>query len=448
MKNWEGLVEGVLAKLSKWKWLLPQLSYWGRVLIANNLIASTLWHKLMVLDPPRNIIEDTLLWSGQHWLKAAVLYLPTYEGGQGLINICSRIAVFHLQVAQRLIYYQHQKWMDVACALLRKNGRIDLDKQLFVMSLGGVALEGLTGFYQSVLQAWQILSFSREWEGSKQWIYEEPLFFNPLISAEMLCCATIRSAMLKAGISKICHLRRGLDWISAEKLAHIVGFWSERLIKRMLDDLEEAIPVPIRDFMKVSSVVNSDAGDNVHFPELYVSIQKEDWLEDEKKLLSMDVPELNLFSTLSRQTLYRACVKTINYQTLKDVRDIKWTMFFESGSSPKGSWRSLYKRPIEKRVGDLQWRIVHGIIATNRHKALLNVSDDEGCPFCGVSVFHLFIECPRLDQILGLMESWSIQFIGSFNQELFIFGPKYSTKNKSKVVLLNFLYGAAKLAIK
>lgn len=99
-------------------------------------------------------------------------------------------------------------------------------------------------------------------------------------------------------------------------------------------------------------------------------------------------------------------------------------------------------------MGDLQWRIVHGIIATNRHKALLNVSDDEGCPFCGVSVFHLFIECPRLDQILGLMESWSIQFIGSFNQELFIFGPKYSTKNKSKVVLLNFLYGAAKLAIK
>ncbi|ROL53305.1 Retrotransposon-derived protein PEG10 [Anabarilius grahami] len=77
--------------------------------------------------------------------------------------------------------------------------------------------------------------------------------------------------------------RRGLDWISAEELAHNVGFRSERLIKRMLDDLEEAIPVQIRDFMKVSSVVNSDAGDNVHFPELHVSIQKEDWLEDEKK---------------------------------------------------------------------------------------------------------------------------------------------------------------------
>lgn len=116
--------------------------------------------------------------------------------------------------------------------------------------------------------------------------------------------------------------------------------------------------------------------------------KKEDWQEDERKLLSMDV---NIFIILSR-----ACVKTINYQHPKDVRDIKWTTVFESGSSPKGSWRSLYKRPIEKRVGDLQWRIVHGILATNRHKALLlNVSDDEGSPFCGVSetVFHLFIEC-------------------------------------------------------
>lgn len=92
---------------------------------------------------------------------------------------------------------------------------------------------------------------------------------------------------------------------------------------------------------------------------------------------------------------------------------------------------------------------MHGILATNRHKALLNVSNDEGCPFCGVSetVFRLFIECPRLDQILGLMESWSMQLMGRFNQVLFILGLKYSTKYKSKVVLLNFLFGAAKLAI-
>ncbi len=57
LTHWEGLVEGVLVKLSKWKWLLPQLSYRGRVLIANNLIASTLWHKLVVLGPPSIVMS-------------------------------------------------------------------------------------------------------------------------------------------------------------------------------------------------------------------------------------------------------------------------------------------------------------------------------------------------------------------------------------------------------
>ncbi len=107
----------------------------------------------------------------------------------------------------------------------------------------------------------------------------------------------------------------------------------------------------------------------------------------------MDTPELKIFSILCRQILYRACAKTIAYQHLKNVRDRKWTMVLESCSSPKGSWWSLYKRPIETRVSDLQWRIVHGILATNRRKALLNVSDDEVCPFCQVSetVYHLLL---------------------------------------------------------
>jgi len=51
-KNWENVKDKVCAKLSKWSWLLPQLSYRGRVLVINNLVASTLWHRLNVLEPP------------------------------------------------------------------------------------------------------------------------------------------------------------------------------------------------------------------------------------------------------------------------------------------------------------------------------------------------------------------------------------------------------------
>jgi len=44
-KNWEGVPE-------KWRRLLLQMSYRGRVLIINNLVSSgRLWHKLACVDP-------------------------------------------------------------------------------------------------------------------------------------------------------------------------------------------------------------------------------------------------------------------------------------------------------------------------------------------------------------------------------------------------------------
>ena len=57
-KNWEGVKEKVCVRLSKWKWLLPQLSYRGRALVAGSLVASTLWHRLTALTPPRGLLDE------------------------------------------------------------------------------------------------------------------------------------------------------------------------------------------------------------------------------------------------------------------------------------------------------------------------------------------------------------------------------------------------------
>lgn len=51
MKNWEGVLEKVKGRLAKWKWLAPNISYRGQILIVNNLVASSLWHKMACLDP-------------------------------------------------------------------------------------------------------------------------------------------------------------------------------------------------------------------------------------------------------------------------------------------------------------------------------------------------------------------------------------------------------------
>jgi len=218
-KNMENVKDKVCAKLSKWCWLLSQLSYRGRVLVINNLVASTLWHRLNVLEPPMDFFVDiqrllvNFFWSGRHWLKEAILYLPVQEGGQGLINLKSRYAAFRLKTVQRFLYHQDQNWMEVACALLKRVGCLGLDRHLFLMDLKK-DLNGFTPFYASALQVWQFMSVGRV----NVWDLEEPLFFNGLLSIEFLNAGTLHTNLIKAGICKIGHLKDGNQWITVEEL--------------------------------------------------------------------------------------------------------------------------------------------------------------------------------------------------------------------------------------
>ncbi|KAI4872000.1 hypothetical protein NFI96_008836 [Prochilodus magdalenae] len=392
----------------------------GRVLIANNLIASALWHKFTVLNPPGGLLKDIqkalvdFFWSGQHWLRAAVLYLPVQEGGQGLIDIRSRVAVLRLQAAQRFLYCGHHPWIDVACALLRAAGRMGLDRHLFYISLDSVDLGGLTPFYSAVLQAWQLLSFSRKEPTPAYWVFEEPLFFNPALPtvsqvSRFLAHYWGQPPRGRGQSKRSCHLRRGFDWVTAEQLANLAGLRSVRLASQVLDHVRSGLSASALDFLEATPVEEHHSG-LAASPELVVTVERDGWEEGRGKLLSLEIPILGGFSGLSKRALYCVCTKTLNFQALKDLHVTKWAEVLGSGSSPKGSWRSLYKRPIEKRMGDLQWRLVHGILATNRHVARLDPLVGEGCPFCGVTetVFHLFLQCPRLCLLLRAVQNWGI----------------------------------------
>ncbi len=158
-QNWEGLLDRVKGRLQSWQWLLSRLSFRGRVLIINNLVASMLWHKLVCLDHPLvffNEIQKCLVqifWNGHHWLRPAVLYLPREEGGQGLIDIPSRLAAFRLQAAQRLLYTPQLSCRDLAFCLLQKAGILGFDRHLFLISLDCFSDAGLEGFSKNLLNA-------------------------------------------------------------------------------------------------------------------------------------------------------------------------------------------------------------------------------------------------------------------------------------------------------
>lgn len=250
----------------------------------------------------------------------------------------------------------------------------------------------------------------------------EPLFFNPIFSSLNQVSAALRIGLLEQGISKVCHLRRSVDWVPEEQLAEMVGRRSVRLVSQVLNRLKSDLSAAVQDYLDVTPVEQCQT-EECFFPELVMDLGWEDWQEGQGMLLTLRPLTLGLFSTLQKGALYTGCIKALNFHSLRDLRETKWTEVVGANSSPKGSWRSMYKRPTEKRVGDLQCRIVHGIIATNRHAARIDPSLGDGCPFCGVSetVFHMF---------LNLIKDWGTRFLGFFNEILFIYGPKYSVAKK------------------
>ena len=97
----------------------------------------------------------------------------------------------------------------------------------------------------------------------------------------------------------------------------------------------------------------------------------------------------------------------------------------------------------------LQWRIVHGAIATNRHIAHLDPSQGVGCVFCGQgeTLAHLFLQCDRLGGLFRFLTVLCLGLGVGFSYDLFIFGPRYSAREKDCHVLVNFASAVAKLAI-
>ena len=451
-KNWEGVMEKVCARLSSWKWLLPQLSYRGRVLVANNLVASMLWHRLCVLPPPRGLMDDIqralvdFFWSGQHWIRAPALYLPVEEGGQGLIDITSRVAAFRLRTAQRLMYDFGVRWLDTAKLIMKKAGRLGYSKQLFLLKLGEADLTGLSAFYASVLEAWNIFKVTRDSDATAgMWLFEEPLFFNGLLETQSLSSASLRTFLREAGCTKLGHLLVPMD--SLQQRVSI----RPRLLGRVFAEVEGSLPQHLRTFLvENSSLVEQWEEDTDYvFPTLAVSPNVGQLQEEEGSILSFSTPQLGPLEELQKKAMYILCVKVRHCESLQATKASKWTEFFGPGSSPKGSWRVLYKLPVEKRSADLQWRIVHGAIATNRHRAHIDPNQGEGCLFCSQTetLFHLFVECPRLAGVFDILRGWFMGMGEVFSHQLFIFGPMYSVPKKGLHTLMNFISATAKLSI-
>lgn len=315
-KNWEGMLEKVSSQLFKWKSLLPLMSYRGRVLVINNLAASTLWHRLIVMEPPKELIckiQRTFVeffWSGEH---AAARYLPVYEGGQGLVDVQSKICAFRIQAAQRFLYHKDLPWAQTAKIMLQKAGGLKLDQHLFLMELEKVNLSGITSFYQSMLHSWRtVFKVERDIDESGSWIQEEPLFFNPMIQTRLLSSASVCACLQRHGIVKLRQLLNNDQWESVETLKEVTGLKSSRLTEKLVEEIVNILPSGYR--KKIGQGFSSDMRSELDFPKIRVAafVSERQEYESIKSILSFETPQLDLFETTSKKAILlqlKFCIK-------------------------------------------------------------------------------------------------------------------------------------------
>ncbi len=169
---------------------------------------------MTILEPPEDLVQViqqrlvNFFWSGPHWFKAAVLYLPRQEGGQGLIDIRARLRTFRMQTAQRLLYGVDVSWAEVACALLIRAGNMGLDRHLFLMDINRLNLSSLSLFYRSILKSWTLFTLSLSADSTqKLWLKEEQLLFNSALELDVFKSDTFRKSMWAENMTKIGQLK-------------------------------------------------------------------------------------------------------------------------------------------------------------------------------------------------------------------------------------------------
>ena len=358
-----------------------------------------------------------------------MLSLPIAEGGQGLVAVTSKVMAFRLLSLRRLLYTD-VSWKAFAHCLLRQAGKLGFDQELFLMDTKKIDITSVPLFYRSMLEAWQAATVRRDDSSySLKMFLNEPIFLNPLFKG---VCGdrNFMQHFIDAGYTKVKHFRTPFPykWKPAAEVAVSTGIRSIRVIGRIFSAILRFFK---QSKLKWTPQLDSAPSLQHPFPSLLLHFQG-------------FIP----FNSIEKRTVYFLCIKALVLERPAEPQ-AHWKRMLRVTPSTAIQWPVMYKTPIAKRSGDLQWRLAHYILPSNVLSHRICSSNTELCPFCGVTenIFHIFIECPRLAPLFMIL-SHVLRGLGLvFTHCVFIFGFSISYRCKNECLLANYLSSEAKLAI-
>ncbi|KAK3562052.1 hypothetical protein QTP86_025970 [Hemibagrus guttatus] len=343
-KNWEGSVEHVKGRLSRWKRLVPKMSYRGRTLVINNLAASSLWHKLACVDPPPNLLANIqaqlvdFFWDGLHWIPQSVLHLPKEEGGQGLVQLSSRAAAFRLQFIQRLLTGPRDLvWRAAASGLLHTVKGLGLDRALFLMDTKMLDISGLPMFYRGLFKIWNVFKKQNKGCRSVHWLLEEPLVYGGRLDISGVTVPALSRTLVSSGIVTLRELVNvaGSDLSRAEDLAARMGLRSRRVVNQLLHRWRSALTSEERVQLMDYQHTETGPAEDESFPRLNIAPDLDGCAGPLLECRSEGEMD---FGSVSGKLLYRACVKVLNKKKLSGRVDTPWRNVLGFNGDVKPEW--------------------------------------------------------------------------------------------------------------
>ena len=151
--------------MKKFRWLLPHMSFRGRVLVINNLVALMLWHRLACLKLPPGLLEKIqaklveFFWDKNTGSRRRFYpYEEKRGGGQGLIKFASRTVTFRIQSVQRFLTgLADLVWRELASCMFIRMSNLGLHAALFLIYFNFIKVSALPPFYKSVVKSWAFL---------------------------------------------------------------------------------------------------------------------------------------------------------------------------------------------------------------------------------------------------------------------------------------------------
>ena len=410
-KNFDVIADKFIKTLKLWSY--RDLSLKGKKIVVNQLAASKLVYASHIFVCPQDLTTkmeratlDFFSKSKLSRIDKNILYLPVEAGGMAVTDINRKMQATRLQWVSRLYREEdNSKWRNLMEFFLDKFKSLNLGKNVFKTYLDPRSAHAshLPQFYITMLKDWVTLTNNKRMAPkSLPLIYNEPLFFNKFIP----------HTTIYEGVPK---MLSPYNWRGKQEFNNFrtIGDMCHQYKKGFHTELELQDMTGNNNIRAVSAIV--------------IKNMPRDWRikirNDEPPTKKDNDIKIEITNSLdiTTQTLIKETTSKIIYEhmpakTLGEIKVDKSThgsyiYTHLENRFGKVNWKRLFKQMysnhIDKKSTDIQYKVIHGRIATREKLRIAKLHDSGECTRCKIqteTVNHLFIECNKSKELWTILQ--------------------------------------------